>query len=161
MNCGNKAYWIRKDNKQLAVYSRVYRRFSYVHPKQQFSIRKRKWEHQRRHLYILRMSLNKTFVILRYSVDVEYKNKCYEYYYSSVGNHIKEYGNIPQDISDMIYDITSYWCDYDISKNASYDDIYIYHMNNHSYIRRYSQYVYLIEKIQLLYLSYKAYVIHF
>lgn len=47
----------------------------------------------------------------RYSVDVEYKNKCYEYYYSSVGNYLEEYGNIPQDISDMIYDITSYWCE--------------------------------------------------
>nr|DAT98296.1 MAG TPA: hypothetical protein [Caudoviricetes sp.] len=34
-------------------------------------------------------------------------------------------------------------------------------MNNHSCIRWYSQYVYLTEKIQLLYLSYKAYVIHF
>jgi hypothetical protein len=61
----------------------------------------------------------------RYSVDVEYKNKCYKYYYSSVGNCIEEYGNIPQDISDMIYDITSYWCDYDVSKDASFDDIYI------------------------------------
>nr|DAK14495.1 MAG TPA: hypothetical protein [Caudoviricetes sp.] len=34
-------------------------------------------------------------------------------------------------------------------------------MNNHSYIRWYYQYVYLIEKIQLHILSHKAYVIHF
>nr|DAM64268.1 MAG TPA: hypothetical protein [Caudoviricetes sp.] len=34
-------------------------------------------------------------------------------------------------------------------------------MNNHSYIRWYSQYVYLIEKIQWRILSYKAYVIYF
>lgn len=60
----------------------------------------------------------------RYSVDVEHKNKHYEYYYNSIGDRIEEYGNIPQDISDMIYNITSYWCDYDVSKDASFEDVY-------------------------------------
>lgn len=61
----------------------------------------------------------------RYNVNVEYKNKQYHYYYDSVNNYIEEYGNIPQDISDMIYNITNYWCDYDVLKDASFDDVYI------------------------------------
>ena len=32
----------KSNNKPLAVYPMMYRRFLYVHPKQQFSIRKRK-----------------------------------------------------------------------------------------------------------------------
>lgn len=62
----------------------------------------------------------------RYNVAVAFNNKTYEYYYNSMNNDIEEYGNIPQDVADFIYSTCGYWCDHDVTKDASYDDIYCF-----------------------------------
>ena len=62
----------------------------------------------------------------RYNIAVVYNNKNYEYYYSSINNNHDEWGNIPQDVADFIYSTCGYWCDYDITKDASYEDIYCF-----------------------------------
>lgn len=61
----------------------------------------------------------------RYSVEVYYNNTVTEYYYNSMNNHVEEFGNIESDIADFIYEWSNYWCAYDVSKDASYDDVYI------------------------------------
>lgn len=61
----------------------------------------------------------------RYNVDVEYNGKEYQYYYDTVGNYMEEYGNIPNDIADFIYDVCNYWCSHDIKNDVSYEDLYI------------------------------------
>lgn len=62
----------------------------------------------------------------RYNIAVVFNNKTYEYYYNSVNNNTEEYGNIPQDVAEYIYNACGYWCDYDITKDASYEDVYCF-----------------------------------
>lgn len=60
----------------------------------------------------------------RYSVEVYYDNTVTEYYYNSMNNHVEEYGNISDDMSDFIYQWCNYWCSYDIKNDVSYEDLY-------------------------------------